>query len=107
MINNNETNNKTPEHIKKLIDDNFNGTAKNPIDAKTVNADIEKRFTYKNPTLDQICAMNIVRHKGKELAMLIDQLCPDCREKSLSITNIEDAVMWANSGIVRNRGEIQ
>ena len=38
----------------------------------------------------------------KELAYLIDDLCPKSREKSLAITKIEEAMMWANASIARN-----
>jgi hypothetical protein len=33
---------------------------------------------------------------------VIDNNCPDSREKSLAMTNLEQAVMWANAAIARN-----
>ena len=38
----------------------------------------------------------------KELAYLIDELCPASREKSLALTKIEESIMWANASIARN-----
>jgi hypothetical protein len=38
--------------------------------------------------------------------MLINDLCPESREKSLAITNLEQAVMWANAAIARNAGNL-
>lgn len=32
---------------------------------------------------------------------IIDVHCPDGREKALAITNLEQAVMWANAAIAR------
>ena len=40
--------------------------------------------------------------KGKELAYLIDGICPNSREKSLAMTKLEESVMWANASIARN-----
>lgn len=43
-----------------------------------------------------------IRTKGKELAYLIDGICPNSREKSLAMTKLEESVMWANASIARN-----
>ena len=43
-----------------------------------------------------------IRDKAKDLAYLIEEFCPDSREKSLAITNLEQFVMWANASIARN-----
>jgi hypothetical protein len=32
---------------------------------------------------------------------MLNELVPDSREKSLAITHLEEAVMWANAGIAR------
>ncbi|MDT2194096.1 DUF7681 family protein [Paenibacillus larvae] len=40
--------------------------------------------------------------RQKELAYLINEICPNSREKSLAITNLEQVVMWANASIARN-----
>ena len=42
------------------------------------------------------------RSKAKELAYLIDGLCPTSREQSTAMTHLETAVMWANAAIARN-----
>ena len=42
---------------------------------------------------------------AEEFAGFIDDNCPDCREKSLAITKLEEVVMWANAGLARGRGE--
>lgn len=33
---------------------------------------------------------------------MINNLCPESREKSLAVTNLEESVMWANASIARN-----
>ena len=64
--------------------------------------ELENRFTYHVPKDDQPTRYVAIRDKGKEFAKLIDNYCPDSREKSLAFTKLEEAVMWANSAIARN-----
>lgn len=42
-----------------------------------------------------------LREKAKELAYLIDKHCPNCREKALAMTKLEESVMWSNASIAR------
>lgn len=67
-----------------------------------MNERIENNFTYHRPSGDQPERYERIRAKAKELAYLIDELCPDSREKSLAMTQLEDAVMWANASIARS-----
>ena len=63
---------------------------------------IDNNFKYHAPKQGQPELYESIRGKGKEFAELVNQLCPDSREKSLAITKIEEAVMWANAAIARN-----
>lgn len=62
---------------------------------------IEKCFTYHSTKDDQLQKYTRLREDAKRLAYLIDDCCPDSREKSLAVTNLEQAVMWANAAISR------
>jgi hypothetical protein len=64
--------------------------------------DLNNRFTYHPPKEEQIGQFESIRRTGGGFAQLINELVPDSREKSLAITAIEEAVMWANAGIARN-----
>lgn len=64
--------------------------------------DLEKRFTYHPPKDGQPQMYTQIRGEALSLANTIDALCPDSREKSLAITKLEEAVMWANASIARN-----
>lgn len=64
--------------------------------------DIESRFTYHKPDEKKAQTYPVLRDKAKELAELINSLVPECREKSLAITKLEEVIMWANAGISRN-----
>lgn len=67
-----------------------------------VNSQIENNFKYHSPKEGQPEKYTAIREKAKELAHMIDELCPNSREKSLAHTNLEQAVMWANASIARN-----
>jgi hypothetical protein len=64
--------------------------------------DIEKRFTYHAPFGDQAERYQEVRDLAKKFAYLIAEKTPDSREQSLALTNLEQAVFWANAAIARN-----
>lgn len=67
-----------------------------------MNPIIENNFQYHAPKEGQPEKYNVLREKAKELAYLIDELCPNSREKSVSMTKLEEAVMWANASVARN-----
>lgn len=66
------------------------------------NEQIENNFKYHTPKEGQAEKYTEIREKAKELAYVIDELCPNSREKSVAMTQLEDAVMWANASIARN-----
>lgn len=65
-------------------------------------ADLRNRFTYHAPKGDQADRYTAIRQAGLALAALLDHAAPDSREKSLALTKLEEAVMWANAAIARN-----
>lgn len=67
-----------------------------------MNPQIENNFKYHWPKEGQPEKYTEIREKAKELAYLIDQECPNSREKSVALTELETAVMWANASIARN-----
>ena len=66
------------------------------------NEQIEDNFKYHPPKEGQPEKYEDLRSKAKELAYLIDELCPKSREKSLAMTKLEEGIMWANASIARN-----
>jgi hypothetical protein len=69
---------------------------------QAIYPDIENRFTYHAPKGDQPKRYENLRGNAKSLAILIFESCPDSRERSLALTKLEEAVMWANAAIARN-----
>jgi hypothetical protein len=68
-------------------------------------ADIHNRFTYHRPTGNQAERYEQLRSESRRLALLIVQLCPHSRERSLALTELESCVMWANASIARNENK--
>lgn len=67
-----------------------------------MNNFIEMSYTYHAPKNDQTARYASIREKAKELAYMIDELCPESRERSLAFTKLDETVMWANASIARN-----
>lgn len=67
-----------------------------------INPVLDNSYSYHAPKGDQTERYEALRGKAKELAHMIDELCPSSREKSLAQTNLEQTVMWANKSIACN-----
>jgi hypothetical protein len=63
---------------------------------------IDRNFTYHSPKDGQPERYQDIRAKAKELALLMTEECPVSRETRLAMTNLEQAVFWANAAIARN-----
>ncbi len=66
--------------------------------------EIRNRFTYHPPVKDQPERYEDLRKKGLQLALDISTACPQSRERALAITNLEQAIFWANAAIARYVG---
>lgn len=68
--------------------------------------DLEHRFAFHPATTaekrDEHTSMRQACYRA---AALIDETAPDGREKSLAITKLEEAMMWANAAIARETKE--
>ena len=63
---------------------------------------IEKNFTFHKATEDKGFTYTEIREKAKELALYLDEICPNSREKSIAMTKLEEVVFWINAGIARS-----
>jgi len=64
--------------------------------------DLDSIYTYHAPKDNQPKKYETIRAQAKVLAEVIEDLCPDSRERSVAFTQLETAVMWANASIARN-----
>lgn len=65
--------------------------------------EIQNRFTYHSPKPGQPEKYSRIREDAREFALLINQLCPESREKSTALTKLDEVVFWVNAGIARNK----
>lgn len=63
--------------------------------------ELELRFARHTVDEDQAARGVAIRDAGLTLADLITATTPECREQSLAITALEEAVFWANAAIAR------
>lgn len=68
--------------------------------------ELENRFTYHAPFGTQSQRYEQIWHEAYLLAELLISMTPKCREQSLALTHLEEAVFWANASIARNEKEL-
>lgn len=67
--------------------------------------DLRNRFTYHKPFGTQPERYEEIRNAYLQLSVLLISECPESRELSVAITNLEQSSMWANASIARNEKE--
>ena len=75
-----------------------------PLDiSDRLQSQIGKSFVYHAPRQGQPEKYEAIRDAAGQLAKLMAHLAPgETRELSLALTNLEQAVMWANAAIARH-----
>lgn len=68
---------------------------------KDFDNQVKRNFTSYPVGDEQNSAMQAVREECETLAMLICDKCPNGREKSLALTNLEQVMFWADAAIAR------
>jgi hypothetical protein len=63
---------------------------------------IDNNFKYHEPHGDQSSRFVLIRDEAGRFARLLSKYVPESRELALAMTNLEQAVFWANAGIARN-----
>lgn len=65
----------------------------------------ENNFVYHAPLPGQPERYALIRDWAGKCAELLNEMCPPSRELSLAMTNLEQAVFWANAAIARNENQ--
>ncbi len=63
---------------------------------------IDKPFAYHKPSPDGLERINALREGFSTLKTQIESTCPASRERSVAITELETAAMWAIKAVVFN-----
>jgi hypothetical protein len=64
--------------------------------------DLERRFSAHVVTPEQAESIALVRSATLSLARTMADECPAGRELALALTNLEQALFWANAAIARD-----
>ena len=60
---------------------------------------IDNWFSYHTPTQGQVVQYETLRAKAKELAMMFNQVIPDCADKTAAMRHLRETVMAMNLAI--------
>ena len=64
--------------------------------------EITEKFTYHKATPNGTISHHKLSAAFIQLAIAVDEICPDGREKALAITNLQQAKMWASAAVAIN-----
>ena len=67
--------------------------------------DVDSIYTYHRPKPVDVEKYPAIRAAAKKFAVLVLGTCPEGRERAAALERIEEAVMWANTGIARAKEE--
>jgi hypothetical protein len=64
---------------------------------------LEERFNYHTPPNEAVIETHwLIRKQMLGAAQMVCDNCPPCRELSLAVTKLEEAMFWANAAVARN-----
>ena len=66
------------------------------------NHELAGRFMYHPPSQGGVVRHSHLTDVMLAAAMVVDATCPAGREKSLAMTKLEEAKMWASAAVARN-----
>ncbi len=64
--------------------------------------DLENRFGYHKASEETIPKHQKIRQSYLDLALFLNELLPEGREKSLAFTALQEAAMWSNASVACN-----
>lgn len=67
--------------------------------------EVRRRFQHYAPSPETTEVHHEVRRTVRTAASNLADILPECREKSLAITALEEAMYWANAAIARPRAD--
>ena len=66
---------------------------------------IDKPYAYHKPSPEGMDKINQLREAYSIVQRIIDEVCPQSRQKSVAITELETSAMWAIKAVVFNDPE--
>jgi len=68
--------------------------------------DLIDRFTYHPPSEAKTRIHKLLRDAVFSCAVFVLKMTPSCREQSLALTRLEEALFYANAALARNEFEV-
>lgn len=72
---------------------------------KNIAERIDRDFKHYSLKKSQISKFAELAEMARQFARMINEYCPNGREKSSALTKIEESIMWTNASIARNENE--
>jgi len=70
------------------------------------NDELVNRHAYHAPAREEIVQLHeAIRERTLELATWLNEVLPESREKSIALTNVDDAMLHANAAVARHMNE--
>lgn len=66
---------------------------------------MRKTFSYHKPSEAGLSKITQLREAYSKLQDLVDEVCPQSRERSIACTDLEGSAMWAIKSVVCNDPE--
>jgi hypothetical protein len=63
---------------------------------------IDKPFAYHKPSPEGLARINALRESFSVTKAMIETQCPESRQRSVAITELETSAMWAIKAVVFN-----
>jgi virulence-associated protein VapD len=63
---------------------------------------IDKPYAYHKPSPDGMARITELRQAYSDLQKCIEKQCPESRQRSVAITELETSAMWAIKAVVFN-----
>lgn len=65
--------------------------------------DLANRFKYHSPNAHKVSLHESVRENCFGVAVWLNDVLPEGREKALAITKLEEVTFWANASLARSK----
>jgi hypothetical protein len=65
-------------------------------------AHIDKPFAYHRPSPDGLARITALREAFSQTKAAIEMQCPESRQRSVALTELETSAMWAIKAVVFN-----
>lgn len=69
--------------------------------------EIARRVGYRAPTSEAARRHQVIRQAIGSAMVTVVRAVPTCREQSLAVTKLEEALFWANAGVARNHAGLE